>query len=70
MNPALQSLIDRYQPRTLRDWENALKEIVQELALLGLWRAKFYEHAAFYGLIAILVAIVAGWLGNVAFRRA
>ena len=29
MNPALQSLIDRYQPRTLQDWENALKEIVQ-----------------------------------------
>lgn len=28
---------------------NALKEIFQEIALLGLWRAKFYEKAAFYG---------------------
>lgn len=55
MNPALQSLIDRYQPRTLQDWENALKEIVQELALLGLWRAKFYEHAAFYGGTALRI---------------
>ncbi|MEZ5329276.1 MAG: nucleotidyl transferase AbiEii/AbiGii toxin family protein [Verrucomicrobiales bacterium] len=55
MNQALRSLIDRYQPRTLQDWENALKEIVQELALLGLWRAKFYEHAAFYGGTALRI---------------
>jgi len=31
------------------DYVNALREIVQELALLGLWRTKFFEHAAFYG---------------------
>jgi len=55
MNPALQTLIDRYEPQTLRDWENALKEIVQELALLGLWRAKFYEHAAMYGGTALRI---------------
>jgi len=28
MSPALQTLIDRYQPSSLADWENALKEIV------------------------------------------
>lgn len=55
MNQALQSLIDRYLPQGLRDWENALKEIVQELALLGLWRAKLYEHAAFYGGTALRI---------------
>lgn len=55
MNQALQTLIDRNQPQGLRDWENALKEIVQELALLGLWRAKFYEHAAFYGGTALRI---------------
>jgi len=55
MNQALQSLIDRYQPQTQQQWENALKEIVQELALLGLWRAKFYEHAAFYGGTALRI---------------
>ena len=49
MNTALQALLDRYEPRTPADYQNALKEIVQELALLGLWRAKLYEHAAFYG---------------------
>ena len=55
MNTALQVLLDRYEPRTPADYENALKEIVQELALLGLWRAKFYEHAAFYGGTALRI---------------
>ena len=55
MNTALQALLDRYEPRTPADYENALKEIVQELALLGLWRAKFYEHAAFYGGTALRI---------------
>lgn len=27
----------------------ALKEIIQKIVLLGLWRQKFFEHAAFYG---------------------
>ena len=55
VNTALQALLDRYEPRTPADYENALKEIVQELALLGLWRAKFYEHAAFYGGTALRI---------------
>ena len=49
MNPALAGLIARYQPRSSKDYENAVREIVQEIALLGLWRTPFYEHAAFYG---------------------
>ena len=28
-----------------------------------------HRHAAVYGIVAILVALMAGWLGNVAFRR-
>jgi predicted nucleotidyltransferase component of viral defense system len=32
-----------------------LREIIQEIALLGLWRAKFFEHAAFYGGTALRV---------------
>jgi len=55
MNTALQSMLARYEPKTLADHENALKEIVQELALLGLWRSKFYEHAAFYGGTALRI---------------
>ena len=55
MNSALQSLLERYSPTTSRDWENALREIIQELALLGLWRSRFYEHAAFYGGTALRI---------------
>jgi hypothetical protein len=32
-----------------------LREIIQEIALLGLWRAKFFEHAAFYGGTALRI---------------
>ena len=49
MNPALKSMLDRYSCKTANDFKNALKEIIQETALLGLWRSKFFEHAAFYG---------------------
>lgn len=45
----LDPLLARYTLHTAGEYENALKEIVQELALVGLWRAKFFEHAAFYG---------------------
>ncbi len=55
MDTALQSLLDRYRPENSSDWENALREIVQELALLGLCRSKFYEHAAFYGGTALRI---------------
>lgn len=55
MNAALQTLIDRYRPETAADWENALREIIQEVALLGLWRSKFFEHTAFYGGTALRI---------------
>src|SRR5690606_7713669 len=32
-----------------------LREILQEIALVGLWRGKFFEHAAFYGGTALRV---------------
>lgn len=46
---ALQRMLDRYELSSIMDYKNAIKEIVQEIALLGLWRAKFFEKAAFYG---------------------
>jgi len=49
MDKALESLISQYTISEVGDYENSLKEVVQYLALLGLWRAKFFEHAAFYG---------------------
>lgn len=55
MNLALQGMLERYRPSTQADHQNALTEIVQELALLGLWRVKFFEHAAFYGGTALRI---------------
>ena len=49
MNPALSAMIERYKCESADDYDRALREIVQEIALLGLWRSKFYEQAAFYG---------------------
>ncbi|NQT65137.1 MAG: nucleotidyl transferase AbiEii/AbiGii toxin family protein [FCB group bacterium] len=49
MNEALNLMLKKYNCKSINDYENALKEVVQEIALLGLWRAKFYEKAAFYG---------------------
>ena len=42
MNQAVLSMLNRYECVTIQDYENALKEIMQEIALLGLWRAKFF----------------------------
>ena len=55
MNQAVMEMLDRYQCRTEADYVNALREIMQEIALLGLWRSKFFERAAFYGGTALRV---------------
>jgi len=49
MNEAVKVMLDRYNCHSINDYENALKEIIQEIALLGFWRSKFFERAAFYG---------------------
>ena len=49
MHEAISNMLARYECRTRDDYTNALREILQDVALLGLWRSKFFEHAAFYG---------------------
>lgn len=49
MYTVIEQMLKKYHCRTELDYINALKEILQEIALLALWRAKFFEHAAFYG---------------------
>lgn len=49
MNQAVEAMLKRYNCQTRPEYERALKEIMQELALVGLWRSHFFEHAAFYG---------------------
>ena len=55
MNPAIAGMLERYERRSVADHVNALREIFQEIALCGLWRAKFHEKAAFYGGTALRV---------------
>lgn len=56
MNDAVRNMLSAYKCNTSNDYVNALREIIQELALLGLWRSKFFEHAAFYGGTALRMA--------------
>jgi len=55
MKEALKNLLDTYPLQTQENYINALREIVQQIALLGLWRAKFFESAAFYGATALRI---------------
>ncbi len=55
MNPALADMLARYPRRSADENLNALREVLQEIALLGLWRGKFFENAAFYGGTALRI---------------
>ena len=55
MQEAVQRMLDRYNVRSQDESLRALREILQECALLGLWRARFFEHAAFYGGTALRI---------------
>jgi hypothetical protein len=43
----IQKRLDKYSVSNQIEEENALKEIVQEIVLFALWRAGFFEVAAF-----------------------
>lgn len=49
MNPAVENMLEKYSCNNRMEYERAIKEIIQEIALVGLWRSKFFEKAAFYG---------------------
>ena len=49
MHSAVQNMLEKYHCVTPDDYRNALKEIIQEVALLGLFRGNFFDKAAFYG---------------------
>lgn len=55
MREAVTEMLARYECQRVEDTSRALREILQELALLGLWRAKFFEKAAFYGGTALRI---------------
>lgn len=49
MNRVIEAMLDRYKPQNNEERENAIKEIMQEIALAGLSRGGFFDKAAFYG---------------------
>lgn len=55
MNSILGQMISKYNAQTLEEEKNALKEVVQEVALCGLSRAGFFKAAAFYGGTALRI---------------
>lgn len=47
--------LEEYKPKSKEEAEQALREIMQEIALAGLQRSGFFEKAAFYGGTALRV---------------
>lgn len=45
----LYSLLRSRKPADISVFRRDLREAIQKICLLGLWRATFFEHAAFYG---------------------
>ena len=51
----IQQMINKYEPKTLEDKKNAIKEVIQEVVLAGLSKTDFFQHAAFYGGTALRI---------------
>ena len=49
MNSVIEVMLEKYNPQNNEERENAIKEIIQEIALAGLSRGGFFDKAAFYG---------------------
>jgi len=47
--------IESYQPKTQQDYAQALREVMQQITLAGLYRGGFFEKAAFYGGTALRI---------------
>lgn len=47
--------IESYEPKNVLETEQALREIMQEITLAGLYRANFFKYAAFYGGTALRI---------------
>lgn len=55
MHPAIAKMLEKYDLSTADKTYEALREILQEIVLLGLSRAGFFEHALFYGGTALRI---------------
>ncbi|MBW2632226.1 MAG: nucleotidyl transferase AbiEii/AbiGii toxin family protein [Deltaproteobacteria bacterium] len=55
MHEAVHRMLSKYETSSIESYTRAIREIFQEIALLGLWRGKFFERAAFYGGTALRI---------------
>ena len=55
MLTVLEQMLSKYKTDNIEEKKNALKEIVQEVALCGLSRAGFFKNVAFYGGTALRI---------------
>lgn len=44
-----EQMVANYDPKTVEEKRNAIKEVLQEVILAGLSKTDFFNHAAFYG---------------------
>ena len=55
IHPAIAKMLEKYNLSTADKTYEALREILQEIVLLGLSRAGFFDHALFYGGTALRI---------------
>ena len=55
MDSKLHELVSKYNIVTIENKKNAIKEIIQEIVLVGLYKAKFFDKAVFYGGTALRI---------------
>ena len=55
IHPALIKMLEKYDLSNSNSSYDALREILQEIVLLGLYDAGFFKHAAFYGGTALRI---------------
>ena len=55
IHPAIEEMLAAYSCERDQDYLNALREIMQAIALLALSRTDFFQHSAFYGGTALRI---------------
>lgn len=55
MNKIIEEMLNSLYPKSNEEKKNALKEVIQEIALCGLSRGGFFHKAAFYGGTALRI---------------
>lgn len=55
MIKVVEQMVQSFEPKSLEERKNAIKQVMQEIALCGLSRAGFFDKAVFYGGTALRI---------------